>query len=144
MGEGGFGVDPLWVVSSSDEEHGGGVEPHSVDLQQGGRGLADEGSQQPVETFGLLSQILDPLPQGPDGDQGGVSDRVVALAWSERRGHIGQRDCRQPTELGTGRGGSGEDHVAQLVQHFDAGVDCGAAGDHQHSERFHVAVAGLG
>lgn len=42
MGPGGFGSQPLGVVTGRDQEGGGGVDAHAVHLEQLGRGGGDE------------------------------------------------------------------------------------------------------
>ena len=76
VSEGGFGADPFGVVAGGDQQFGGGVEPDPEHFQQTGCGVTYEGSEQPVELFGFLSEVLDSLPEGPDGDQGGVAHSV--------------------------------------------------------------------
>lgn len=93
---GGFGSDPLRIVSSGDEEFGGGVVADPVDLEECGCGLADEWSEHPVEPLRLLTQELNPMSQSPNRDQGRISDWVVAFPWSECRGFVDQGDRRQP------------------------------------------------
>ena len=46
-------------------------------------------------------------------------------------------------EPGPDRLGGAQDQVTDLVQDFDAFIDCGSAGDHQHPDRFNVAVTML-
>jgi len=84
VGPGGFGSDPLRVVSCGDEEFGGGVVADAVDLEKSGCGLADEWSEHPVEPLRLLPEVLDSMAQSPNRDQSRISDWVVAFPRSQR------------------------------------------------------------
>ena len=143
VGPRGFGSDPPRIVACCDEEFGCSVVADSVDLEESGCGLSDQWPEHPVEPLRLLPQILDSMAKSSNGHVCGVSDRVVAFPRSQCRGFVDQGDRRQSGELGADLRSRGEHHMTQLVEGFDAGVDCGTAGDHQHPDRLHVPIPGL-
>ncbi len=46
-----------------------------------------------------------------------------------------------PVNLRPDLGGSGEHNMTELVEGFDAGIDRRAACDHQHPDRFDIAIS---
>jgi hypothetical protein len=82
-GPGSFGADSFRVVPGGHQELGGSIEPDSEHVEELRGALSDQGSEEPVECFGFLPQILNTLTEGSDGDQGRVSDLVIACSWPQ-------------------------------------------------------------
>ena len=69
---------------------------------------------------------------------------MTTVAGTEPGGVTNQRLDRGATELFTQLIRAAKPEMAQLHQTFDAGLAARAASDHQRSDRFDVAVTGLG
>ena len=63
-------------------------------------------------------------------DQGRVVDDVSVIVWPQSRGLVQQCRRGEPMEPGPDRLGGAQNQVTDLVQDFDAFIDCGSAGDH--------------
>ncbi len=84
------------------------------------------------------------MAESSNSHQSRIPDWVVAFPRPECCRLVDQADSGQPRELGSDLRCRREHDMAKLIEGFDTGVDSGAAGDHQHPDRFHVPIPRLG
>ena len=106
-------------------------------------GPADQRAQELVQPEVLVVEVLGPPAELTQRDERGVVDDVSVIVWPEFSRLVQQRRRGARHEPGPDWLGGAQDQVTDLVQDFDAFIDCGSAGDHQHPDRFDVAVTML-
>ena len=65
MGEGGFGAEPLGVVTRGDQQLAGGVDPDPGQGEQGGGDRGDQFLELSVEVVEFGLEVLPAPSQGP-------------------------------------------------------------------------------
>jgi hypothetical protein len=77
MRPGCLATQPVRVVTSGDEQNGGGIKPHAVKGQEARSALGDKGAQQRVEAADLILKPAGSPAQLAQRDAGGVADDIA-------------------------------------------------------------------
>jgi len=94
----GWGIRSWIGISVLLQQDGSHVDSYSVDVEHGGSGGVDEGTDQLVDLFDLGLQELDPLGQTLKCHLGGVGDRITVVTRTQPSGLIDQLDLGEPEE----------------------------------------------
>jgi hypothetical protein len=77
---GGFGSETLRVVTGADQETGGSIGTHSIEVQKARSGRFQQFDQDQVGIFDFRIEVLDALGQVSDHQVGDIADRIGTRA----------------------------------------------------------------
>ena len=92
-------MQPLGVVTHTDQQGGGGVGSDAEGLEQVGGDLADQGGASRVELGEFLIEVLDPPGQGPQRDLADGLDVAAGVGAVGGAGRDGLLDGQGPQLL---------------------------------------------
>jgi len=120
--EGCFAAQPLWVLTSSDDQSSGNIETHTVLSEKAWGELLEQWLHVFLGCFDLGSQRDPSFGERVQSDTGSTHG-IGHGAWPPLRGDSNPLRCSQPTKLSTDRLRGRQHQVLHLIRDCCFGFD---------------------